>query len=111
MAQYDDVNSKSITLMGIYSGLITLIVILGCQVLYFAMHQRQEERKQMSTEYRQSVEALASQRASLAKYGKEEREDGPTKKEYLQIPIDEAIKAVIKEKGQGKNAPRAKDDA
>ncbi len=101
MAQYDDVNSKSITLMGIYSALITLVTIIGCQVLYFAMRQRQDENKLMKTEYTASNEWLDAQRASLQKYGKESREDGAKTNEYLLIPIDEAVKAVIREKGTG----------
>ncbi len=112
MAQYDDVNSRSITLMGIYSALITLVVILGCQVLYFAMSQRAQEEKLMNNEYTASIAQLEKQRATLAKYGKEEREEGTTKKEYLMIPIDEAMKAVIKEQGQNnKNGQQPKTDA
>ena len=123
MAQYDDLNSRSITLVGLFSGLITYITILGCQVLYFAMDQRQDEHKTMTTEYTSSMVHLQSQRELLSMdAGEEYRESGikmtdtdvqekmklhssnpdkePKPQAYKTIPIDQAIQAIVKEQGK-----------
>jgi hypothetical protein len=127
MAQYDDLNSRSIALVGLFSGLITFITILGSQVLYYAMNQRQEERKVMSAEYNSSLDHLAAQANKLkAPAGEVYRESGielteadlkgrkegeapPAK--YKTIPIDKAIQAIVKEKGQTVDSGKSKDEA
>jgi hypothetical protein len=97
-AAYDDVNTSTLGLMTIYAVIITFISIVGCQVIYFAMQQRQEERKQLRTEHTLANQFLVAQREKLALAGEEEREEGDKKIKYRLIPIEQAMEQVVKEK-------------
>ncbi|QEG40717.1 hypothetical protein [Roseimaritima ulvae] len=82
MASYDDLNNRQIFTVAILSAALTFITILACQVVYFALAERQEEEKLKQGQYTQGNSVLTSQSDSLNHYGVNE-DTG-----QIQVPVD-----------------------
>jgi hypothetical protein len=89
MAQYDDLPIQRIIVVGLLSIAITIITVLGVQVLYFGMLGYVDEGKLASSTYRESVEVLSGQSKQISLFGVDEATGRIT------IPIDEAMKKLV----------------
>lgn len=89
MAQYDDLNTNQIWIVGIVSALLTAITILAVQVLYFAMLGRHEASEMAGAEYTSSREAIQQQVEEINSYGRN-AETGA-----YEIPIDRAMELML----------------
>lgn len=94
MAQYDDLNSRQIWVVGIVSAALTAITIFAVQVLYFALLDRHNEVKLRNSEYTISNGYLAEQNAELNSYGRDD-ETGA-----VRIPIQRAMELVVQRQAQ-----------
>ncbi len=90
MAQYDDLNTRQIWIVGIVSAVITGVTILAVQVLYYALRNSHEAASSEQAEYTQSVAYIGKQTAELHQYGRD-KETG-----NIQIPIDQAFNVILK---------------
>lgn len=88
MAQYDDLNTKQIWIVGAISAVLTGITILAVQVLFYAM-QGSHDASMSSAEYTSSVEAIDAQLREIDSYGYNEET-----KAY-EIPINKAMDKMI----------------
>ena len=88
MAQYDDLPIQRIIVVGLLSIAITIITVLGVQVLYFGMLGYVDEGKMAASTYRESIEVLAAQSKQISLFGVDEANGRIT------IPVDEAIKKL-----------------
>ncbi len=96
MAAYDDLPIKRIVTVGLLSIAITIITVLGVQVLYFGMLSYVDEKKLAESTYRESLEALDVQSKKLSRFGVDE----DTAK--ITIPIEQAMKQLVSEAAKTK---------
>jgi hypothetical protein len=89
MAQYDDLPIQRIVVVGLLSIAITVITVLGVQVLYFGMQNYVDERKLADSTYRESIEVLDTQTSRISRFGVDESSGKIT------IPIDQAMKKLV----------------
>jgi len=112
MAQYDDVRTSSIAIVGVIGALAVFLLILLMMVLYQGVQQRQNTIKDIDRPFAQRDDLLAKQRAQLNNYRwLKEVEGKGEKKEVYVIPIDRAMELVVVELGsragrQGETPPR-----
>ena len=97
MAAYDDLDTRQIWVVGIISAVLTAVMILAVQVLYYALLNWHDEAKLAGSEYMQSIEHIETQQLSLAGYGR------ATEGQIL-IPIYRAMELVAE-----RSAAEAKD--
>ena len=97
MAQYDDLPIQRIIVVGLLSVAITIITVLGVQVLYFGMLGYVDARKMATSTYRESIEVLAAQSKQISLFGVDEANGRIT------IPVDEAIKKMVSSAATSKN--------
>ena len=88
MAQYDDLPIQRIVVVGLLSIAITVITVLGVQVLYFGMQNYVDQRKLADSSYRESIEVLEGQTSRISRFGVDESNGRIT------IPIDQAMKKL-----------------
>lgn len=89
MAQYDDLPIQRIVVVGLLSVAITIITVLGVQVLYFGMQNYVDERKFAESTYRESIEVLEGQTKEISRVGVDETNG------HITIPIDQAMKKLV----------------
>lgn len=91
-AAYDDLNVRSIALVGGVGAVLVFVAIVAVQVLYFRFNETQFEEKVLAVPTQKANATLASQQERLATAG-----DGadPTKNEKS-IPIAVAMAEVVK---------------
>jgi hypothetical protein len=89
MAQYDDLNTRQIWIVGIASAVLTGVSILAVQVLYYAFQTQHEASMSQQSEYVQSVSYIAGQQERLTKYGRD-KDTGA-----IHIPIQQAFDLII----------------
>ncbi len=97
MASYDDLNNRQIFTVAILSAALTFITILACQVVYFALAERQEEEKLKQGQFTQGNSVLTSQSDSLNHYGVNE-ETG-----QIQVPVDVVMTQFVKKQSETDN--------
>lgn len=74
--------------------ILTVVVVVLLQVLYFRTVQNEHERKVLAAEPLELLETLEQQRATLDSYGWVDQEQG-----IAAIPIEEAMKKIVAENG------------
>ncbi|HBJ34873.1 MAG TPA: hypothetical protein DDZ51_08940 [Planctomycetaceae bacterium] len=100
MAQYDDLPIQRITVVSIVSIAVTVVTILAVQVLYYGMQNYVNTGKSALGRYTESDEVLASQRASISRYGVNDSDA------RFVIPIEQAMRDIVS-KASGKNESAA----
>ena len=90
MAAYDDLNVSRIFTAGIISIVVTAVTALAVQVLYYALVQWQSEKKIAQSDYRRQQAVFNEQIEQISTYGVDPATGNIT------IPIDEAIKLMVK---------------
>jgi len=97
MAHYDDLPIQRIIVVGLLSVAITIITVLGVQVLYFGLLGMVDENKLATSTYRESIEVLSSQSKQISLFGVDETSGRVT------IPIDDAMKKMISSSAKPEN--------
>ncbi|MEM9367909.1 MAG: hypothetical protein AAGD07_18100 [Planctomycetota bacterium] len=85
MAAYDDLNTGRIAVVSVISVVVVAVTVLGVQVLYFAMADAVDSRKQAQSDYRRQNRELESQLESVSRYGVDEATGN------IVVPIDTVI--------------------
>ncbi|MGV3485270.1 MAG: hypothetical protein ACO1RT_12695 [Planctomycetaceae bacterium] len=106
MAAYDDLPIQRIVVVGLLSIAITIITVLGVQVLYFGMQNYVDEYKLAGSTYREGEEALADQTKRISRIGVDEDSGRIT------IPVDQAMKkmAVAAKESETNDKPSNPDE-
>lgn len=89
MAQYDDLNVKRIALVGVISVVVTAVTALAVQVVFYAMADYNDSRKQAESDYRRQNKILADQTQQLSSVGVDPATGNIT------IPVQDAMKLVV----------------
>lgn len=92
MERHNDLNPVNIACVGFLGALVTLVIILALQVLYYATVARETEQKLIQAPTTESDTLLAEQAVKLTRYGWLDRE-----KQQVTIPIDRAMELVVNE--------------
>ncbi len=90
MAQYDDLHTGTITLVGVISAILTFVIILAAQVLYYQYRTVEQTRKEIDVPIAKSDNILEGQRDLLNSFRWIDREKG-----VVGIPIDQAMQQVL----------------
>jgi hypothetical protein len=91
-AEDDKINAPLVAAVGIASVLILVAIIVGLQVLFFTMSDREGARKDPKATASVLADYRASQQEKLSSY----KVLDPAKKVYA-IPIDRAMNLVVQE--------------
>ena len=92
MQRHDDLNVPMMAFWGVFSCIVTFVLILAIQVGYYRVANEETERKVISAVYADSESVLAAQDAKLVRYGWLNRDTG-----VVAIPIDRAMELVVRE--------------
>jgi len=98
MAQYDDLHTGTITLVGVVSAILTFVIIAAAQVLYYQYQAVETQRKEIDVPITASDNVILEQEAVLGQYGWLDQEKG-----IVSLPIDRAMQDVMSELGSGSN--------
>ena len=104
MERHNDLNSAKIALVGFLGALLTFIVILAMQVLYYSAVVQETEQKVIQAPTTQSDTLLAEQAVKLTRYGWIDRE-----KQQVTIPIDRAMELVVNDLSAAQSEERSND--
>ncbi|WP_237228157.1 hypothetical protein [Rubinisphaera sp. JC750] len=99
MAQYDDLHTGTITLVGVVSAILTFVIIAAAQVLYYQYQEVETARKEIDVPITASDNVILEQEAILSNYGWLDQEKG-----IVGLPIDRAMQDVLAELGSGSKA-------
>ena len=100
MAAYDDLNVKRIFAVGFFSIFVLVVTALAVQVLYFAMLGWQQAETSAASDYRRQETILKEQVDEISNYGVNQDTGN------VVIPIDEAIKLMVKESEGSAKEPK-----
>ena len=96
---YDDVNTKSLALIGLFAVILVFVVIAATQVVYFRYEEAEFQEKVLNSENKGVQEMIAAQKARLLTAGTgADPETGMVadpEKKLKSIPISEAKELVI----------------
>ncbi len=92
MQRYNDLNIAAIAIATFVGAVLTFAAILGLQVLYYAVANRQHEQKVIAAPTFESDSVIAEQEVKLTRYGWIDRE-----KNQVAIPIERAMEVVVQE--------------
>jgi hypothetical protein len=92
MQRHDDLNVPMMAYWGVLSCIITVVLILGIQVMYYRAANAQQQQKVISVVYTDSESVIAAQESQLARYGWLNREAG-----VVAIPIERAMELMVQE--------------
>lgn len=98
MAKYDDLNVKDIAVAGVASVIIVFVCIVGAQALFFDYRNREDVKKIIDSRNATYDSIIVEQKTRLQEYGWIDKE-----KQIVAIPIEEAMRIVVKEEA-AKNA-------
>ena len=104
MERHNDLNSAKIAWVGFLGALVTFIVILAMQVLYYSAVVQETEQKVIQAPTTQSDTLLAEQAVKLTRYGWIDRE-----KQQVTIPIDRAMELVVNDLSAAPSEERSND--
>jgi hypothetical protein len=96
MAQYDDVKTSKIALVGFLSTIIIVIIVFVLQVIYYHAVAVQFQEKDVETPLVEVQTATSTQQAKLLQYHWIDQAKG-----VVAIPIDRAMEIVVREGGTG----------
>ncbi len=98
MAQYDDVKTSTITLVGVISSILTFVIIAAAQVLYYKYQDDEMQRKEVDTPILTSDRIVEAQFTELNNYGWVDRDNG-----VVSLPIERAMQEVLTQYGGSGN--------
>ena len=104
MERHNDLNPVKIAWVGFLGALVTFVVILAMQVLYYSAVDQETEQKVIQAPTTQSDTMLAEQAVKLTRYGWIDRE-----KQQVTIPIDRAMEVVVNELSAAPSEERSND--
>lgn len=104
MERHNDLNSATIAWVGFLGALVTFVVILAMQVLYYSAVVQETEQKVVQAPTPQSDTMLAEQAVKLTRYEWIDRE-----KQLVMIPIDRAMEVVVNELSAAPSEERSND--
>jgi hypothetical protein len=104
MERHNDLNPVKIAWVGFLGALVTFVIILALQVLYYSAANQQTEEKVIQSPTTQSDTLLAEQAVKLTRYGWIDRA-----KQQVTIPIDRAMEVVVKELSAAPSEERSND--
>ena len=90
--RYDTIDTPKIAVVGFVSAIVTFVVIVAAQALFFAADNAEEMRKNVLTADLEVEQAVAKQESRLASYRWVDAQAG-----VVAIPIDEAMQRVVAE--------------
>jgi len=110
MARYDDLNTKMIAYAAVLSVVILVIILQGTQALCYNMVNSEDAAKE-SKKSDSALEAKSEQLSSLDGFKRVDVIDEaapqpkkgqePAKKKVIHIPIDQAVKLILKDLAPG----------
>ncbi len=100
MAQYDDVKTSKIALVGFLGSIIVVIVVFALQVIYYHAVAVQFQEKDIDTPFVELQRATSAQQAKLVQYHWVDQAKG-----VAAIPIERAMEIVVREGGTGHAKP------
>jgi len=106
-AAYDDLNVRSIALVGGVGAVLVFVAIVAVQVIYFRYNEAEHQDKVLAVPNRQANETLAAQLARLEKAGP----GADAAKDEKSIPVEEAMALVVAEYRQRQEAGGRADGA
>ena len=104
MERHNDLNPVKIAWVGFLGALVTFVVILAMQVLYYSAVVQETEQKVVQSPTTQSDTMLAEQAVKLTRYEWIDRE-----KQQVMIPIDRAMEVVVNELSAAPSEERSND--
>jgi hypothetical protein len=104
MQRYNDLNTSTIALVGFVGALLTFVLIVALQVLYFAVSREQTQRKVIGASTAGSDTLLAEQEVRLTRYGWIDRQE-----KQVVVPIERAMDLVVDELSAGQREERNDD--
>jgi len=108
MAAYDDLPISRIVTVGLASIAITIITVLGVQVLYFGMQNYVDERKLSEGNYYESAEVLSEQTKRISRVAVDEQNGRIT------VPVEQTMRKMVATGSKSKSdeqKPKSNDEA
>lgn len=90
MAQYNDVQTGTIGVIGAISAILTFVIIAAAQVLYYQYQSEETQRKEVDAPITSADRLVGAQTAELNSYGWVDREKG-----IVSLPIERAKQEVL----------------
>lgn len=103
-AAYDDLNVRSIALVGGVGAVLVFVAIVAVQVMYFRYNEAEYQDKVLAVPNRQATETIATQFARLEKPG-----EGASEGEKS-VPIEDAMASVVAEYRERRQAEESPED-
>lgn len=94
--RYDTIDTPRIVVVGFLSGIITFVIILAAQAVFFAADHVETQRKAASGVPTPLTEGLTQQQNRLAGYGWVDPAKG-----VVNIPVSDAMKLVVEQHQNG----------
>lgn len=91
MAQYDDINSGKIMMVGVVSLVTVAVTALAVQVIFYGLAEWQDTAKSAQSNYHRENEVLSDQQHQISVYGVDPETGNIT------IPIHQAMEMVVNE--------------
>jgi hypothetical protein len=104
MQRYNDLNTPMIALVGLLGALVTFVVIVALQVLYYTAANSHNQRNVIQAPTTESDSLVAEQEVKLTRFGWINRD-----KKQVAIPIDRAMELVVRELSATGNEERSDD--
>jgi hypothetical protein len=95
--RYDTIDTPKIVVVGFISAILTFVVILGAQAIFFATDNAEAQRKMAAAAPTALTDGWTQQQNRLAGYGWVDPAKG-----VVSIPISDAMRLVVEEQ-QAKN--------
>jgi len=92
MAEYDDLNTPVIAVIGFIGAILVVAIIMGLMVLYHYADRRETYAKDISQPPIELGNVTAEQQANLTRYRWVDQE-----KQIVAIPISRAMELVVQE--------------
>lgn len=104
MERHNDVNPLKIAWVGFLGALVTFVLILALEVLYYSAVNQETEQKVIQAPTTESDTMLAEQAVKLTRYGWIDRD-----KQQVTIPIDRAMELVVNDLSAATSEERSND--
>ncbi len=104
--RYDTIQTSRIVVFGFLSAILTFVVILAAQAVFFAADHGESQRKAALAAQTPLTNGLSEQQNRLAGYGWVDPAKG-----MVNIPVDDAMKLVLTEQQTGQQKSQPKEGA
>ena len=105
MADYDDLNTKRIFMVGILSIVVTAVTALAVQVVYYALVSWHDAELSERSSYGRHNAVLSEQSAEISKYGVNPDTGAVT------IPVEKAMQLIAADNDSGKKPESHEHDS